>query len=178
MYQVKDVTSGTHRALMQLRLRNPIGAMLHTTDGVNSLDWLQRGSQAAGKPASADYHIERDGEINKLIPDGYHAYHAGVCRWQGAIDRVSLVSRRLVGIEIENADSGGQEPTLAQHHACAGLMLALADKYSWSPLLVYGHYGLAFPMGRRSDPHRWDWGYMFWVMAHAPERAKLTGAAI
>jgi len=152
--------------------------MLHTTDGVNSQAYLQGGSAVAGRPASADYLITRSGTVLKLIPHGMMAYHAGVVLWGDKQDKSNECSRDLIGIEIENNDHTGQVPTVLQHHAVAGVLLVLAEHYKWSPLIVYGHYGLAWPMGRRSDPHAWDWGYMFWLMAHSPETCQLYGAPL
>ncbi len=177
IYRVQDVSAATLSTLYAPRPKSPIGFLLHTTDGRNSLAWLQGASAAAGKPASADFLITRLGKILRLVPRGAHSYHAGVCRWGGRIDGANEVSRLFVGIEVENADSAGEEPTEMQHRAVAALLLAAASKYGWSPLRGFGHYGLAYPMGRRSDPHAWDWGYMAWLMAHAQTSLTLTGDA-
>lgn len=151
------------------------GIMLHTTDGRNSLNWLLGGSYSTTK-ASADYLIARDGTIIRLAPPSRFAYHAGVCAFGDKIDRDNVVSRLYIGIEIENADSAGQIPTVDQHRAVAGLIRELAHIHQFSPLSVYGHYGLAYPMGRRSDPRAWDWGYMFWLVAHGDVLTQLGGA--
>lgn len=175
MYHVTDDSAKCDRTLYQGRGLKPIGAMIHTTDGVSSQDWLQRGSRAAGKPASIDYLTTRSGDLIKCVPRGMMSYHAGRCWWGGALDNSDRASRDLIGIEVENADSKLEVPTPAQHMAVAGLLLRLADHFSWSPLVIYGHYGLAIPMGRRSDPHGWDWGYMYWLMAHAADLVRVDG---
>jgi N-acetyl-anhydromuramyl-L-alanine amidase AmpD len=177
MWEVKDVSKATKMAVVGGRVspQERLGVVLHTTDGVDSLAWLQGGSANGGSGASADYLVLRRGDILKLMPRGYHAFHAGVTNLSGSKDPLNHVSRRYIGIEVENLDSKGQVPTGPQHEATAGLIAFVADVYRFSPLRVYGHYGLAYPMGRRSDPHAWDWGLMFWLMAHAKERITLIG---
>lgn len=176
MYEVIDETKRADLRIYPKRQREPMGAMIHTTDGVNSLEYLLFGSIRDQRYASADYLVSRKGAIHRLAPIGRGAYHAGVCLWGDHIDRANATSMALVGIEVENADSKGQLPTVDQHRAVAGLVRELAHAYKWAPLAVYGHYGLAYPMGRRSDPRGWDWGYMFWLMAHAPAITQLAGA--
>jgi N-acetyl-anhydromuramyl-L-alanine amidase AmpD len=176
-YRVEDVSASTLPVLYAPRPKPPIGFLLHTTDGKDSLAWLQGGSARAGKPASADFLITKLGKIIRVVPRGTHSYHAGVCRWRGRIETGNLVSTLLVGIEVENADSQGEEPNEEQHRAVAALLLVGASKYAWSPLRGFGHYGLAHPMGRRSDPHAWDWGYLAWLMAHAKDSLRLIGDA-
>jgi N-acetyl-anhydromuramyl-L-alanine amidase AmpD len=177
MFEVVDVSRLCDPRLYEARGGDPEGVLLHTTDGRLSQAWLQGGSVLAGKPASSDFLITRSGKILRLVPKGSMAYHAGVCRVGGVLDRGNRTSRELIGIEIENADSAGEVPTPVQHGAVAGLVLAAAARYKWSPLLIYGHYGLAYPMGRRSDPASWNWGYMAWMMAHAHETITLYGAS-
>ena len=72
------------------------------------------------------------------------SYHAGRCKDALGIDTTGRTSRRLIGVEIENADSAGEIPTVAQHRAVAGLMLVGAAHYKWQGLEVVGHYGLAY----------------------------------
>lgn len=156
----------------------PIGLMLHDTDGRNSLDWLLGGSARAGKPASADYLIERSGVVHKLVPRGMMTYHAGTCRWAGTVDTNGLVSRLLIGIEMECASSAGEVVTDAQTRACAALCKQLAALYNWSPLRAYGHYGLAHPMGRRSDPRGFDWGFWAWLLTFGADTIAISSREV
>jgi len=176
MYEIVDETKRADRRIYpMLGTVKRLGIMLHTTDGQNSLDWLLGGS-IPETHASADYLIARTGLIHRLAPAGRYAYHAGVCLFGDQVDRNNVVSRLMIGIEIENADSKGQIPTVDQHKACAGLVREIAHAMRFSPLSVYGHYGLAYPMGRRSDPRSWDWGYMFWLVAFGQTLTQLMGA--
>jgi N-acetyl-anhydromuramyl-L-alanine amidase AmpD len=176
MFEVYDASSLCDKQLYEPRGDDPDGVLIHTSDGRSSQAYLQGGSIAAGHPASADFLITRLGRIIRLVPRGMMSYHAGVTIWQGKLDTVNRASRSLVGIELENYDSQGEIPTSYQHAAVAGLCLVAASYYNWSPFIAYGHYGIAQPMGRRSDPHQFNWGYMAWLMAHAHESITLYGA--
>src|SRR5687768_13433466 len=142
MFTIVDVSLNTDRRLYFTRRTPPIGALVHTTDGVNSLAYLQGGVLREGRIASANYLIGRNNEIWRLTPHTGAAYHAGVCRWNGKIDTMNRASHDLVGIELENYDRGTQVPTAFQHAALAALLLRLAHMYGWSPMCVYGHGGI------------------------------------
>lgn len=163
-YPIKHVEHLMDARLTYRRAVDPIGALLHTTDGTNSLDWLLGGSLRAGSAASCDFLIKRDGTIYQLTRLGSGSYHAGRCWWQGAPDNSDAASRALIGIELENHDRVNEICTVAQHEALAVLLLRLAHYFNWSPINVWGHYELARPMGRRSDPQGLDWGLLFWMM--------------
>lgn len=156
----------------------PIGALLHTTDGVNSQSYLQGGILADGRVASADYLIGRDGTTIRLVPEGAMSYHAGATCWAQIRGTDADPNRDLVGIELENFDRKGEIPTTRQHMALAGLLLVLADKYKWSPLYVWTHGGIAVPMGRRTDPRALNLGYVFWLMEFAPELTQFYGDTV
>jgi hypothetical protein len=172
---VRDDSAKCDPSLFGRAVLDREGVLVHTTDGVNSQGWLQGGSAKAGKPASCDFLVQRDGTIIRLVPRGTYSYHAGVCKWEGRVDRAGKVSQLLIGVEVENADSAGQTPTEVQHIAVAALILRAAWHHAFSPLSVYGHYGLAYPMGRRSDPYGFDWGYVMWLLAHNRDALVLTG---
>lgn len=158
-YEQYDVSGSTDRRNCFDRGINPIGALIHTTSGVDSLSWLQRGSAQAGKPASADYLISRDGTRYKITPTGLAAYHAGIgsMRFSGHVYSGDDVSRRLIGIELENLDT--EYCTFQQIDSLAELFVHLSVAFSWRwPYYILGHYETAWPLGRRSDPQGFAWG--------------------
>lgn len=178
MYTYEDASGLCLATLYEPRGHDPRGILVHTTDGKDSQAYLQGGSTRAGHPASSDFLITRSHKVLRLVPRGMMAYHAGVTSWRGKNDKTNTASRDLVGVEIENYDRGGEAPTDDQHKCLAALLLLFAAHYPAPPLSVYGHYGIASPMGRRSDPHALDWGYVFWLMAHQPDVCKLTSTRI
>lgn len=158
-YNSSDVSSDTRRGNYFRRSINPVGALAHTTEGRGALQWLQRGSLAAGRPASADFYIQRDGQRYSLMPKGMAAYHAGDSEvvLQGRLFRDDQVSAMLIGVELERA--GSDIITYEQYDSFAELIVQLSDVYSWRwPYTIHGHYSVARPLGRRSDPVNFDWG--------------------
>lgn len=136
-----------------------VGTLVHTTSGTDSLYWLTRGSAASGNPASCDYLIERDGTRHRITPRGKYPYHAGKSSWtyNGATYVGDQVSARLLGVELENRDS--EYCTDAQLDSLAELIVLEGIDRGWRwPYYVLGHYEVARPMGRRSDPQGFLWG--------------------
>lgn len=137
----------------------PVGALIHSTDGANSLDWLRGGSARAGKPASCDYLIDRDGTQHSICPPGRYPYHAGKGRlvYNNRLYQGDEVSQLLIGVELENLSD--ERCTFEQHDSLADLMVRMALTWGWRwPYYLVGHYETARPVGRRSDPQGFDWG--------------------
>lgn len=149
----------------------PIGTCVHTTAGVDSLDWLQGGSAVAGRPASADYLITREGTRYRITPPGRRPYHVGQAHFQLAsgVKSGDELSALLLGVELEQM--GLQLCTWQQLDSLAALIVSCAGEYGWRwPYFIVGHYELASPVGRRSDPQGFDWGgFMGFLYARSKE---------
>lgn len=136
-----------------------VGTCVHTTSGSSSLNWLLTGSADNGTPASADYLIDRDGTRHKLCPVGYYPYHAGQSRlvYNNVLYQGDQISSLLLGIELECLDDQNcmfeQVDSLAECIVLEGLTRG----WRW-PYFVVGHYEIARPLGRRSDPQGFFWG--------------------
>lgn len=167
-YGQHDVSDSTDVCTSNSRANPPAGCLIHTTSGVDSQQWLTGGSCAQGSPAGADYLIKRSGERLQLQPHNRYAYHAG--RSQFTLDRVyrnNEVSEKLIGIELECLDT--QEIPFEQYDSLAELIVAIAPLWGWRwPFIILGHYAVARPQGRRSDPVNFDWG---WLMGRLYVRA-------
>jgi len=156
-----------------------LGALIHTTEGANSLPWLLGRSADNGAPASADYLIDRNGTRHEITPWHRYAYHAGVSRMFHG-DKLytgDKVSQALVGIELERA--GDQDITREQYFSLAELLLRLRMLNSW-PLdfPLYGHYAVARPLGRRSDPVNFDFGVLFAIMSQGYIQAPMPAGEV
>lgn len=174
-YKYVNVSAATDSRGLFLRGRRPDGALLHTTDGKDSLAWLQGGAVRAGRPASADYLIARDGTQYQIAPYGFAAYHAGdsTALINGSWWEDDEVSRRLMGIEIEQKSPAWC--TYAQLDSLALLIAWLAWTNDWRwPYCLLRHGDVAIPPGRRLDPQGFDWGefigrlYVASLAAHIP----------
>jgi N-acetyl-anhydromuramyl-L-alanine amidase AmpD len=173
-YGHTDISADTSLLVCGARTLAPRGTCIHTTSGANSKEWLQGGSAASGTPASADCLIDRSGRRFWLSPSGRYAYHAG--RSLYTLDREyrnNEVSQILIGVELECLDT--QAPTFEQLDSLAELLVAGATTQGWRwPFIILGHYAVARPLGRRSDPVNMDWG---WLMGRLYVRALSAGVA-
>lgn len=172
-YGTIDVSSTTDPIVTDYRRISSIGTCIHTTSGANSLDWLSGGSAKAGNPASADYLIGRIGERYKICPEGRYPYHAGesVLAYNNRVYRGNEVSQLLMGVELECRDF--EYVTWQQIDSLAELIVSdpLARGWRW-PYYLVGHYEVARPIGRRSDPQGLDWGAL---MGRLYVRAQAAG---
>jgi N-acetyl-anhydromuramyl-L-alanine amidase AmpD len=153
----RNVSLETRAEMGGVRRVPRIGIVLHTTMGTNSLDWLQRGSYLAGKTASADYLIDRAGNIFQLTAVGKFAWHAGKSRWRTYQESDATISRGFVGIEFEAKEQDGEKMTNLQYISGAWLVRHLMMQHSIPITNVVGHYMVALPVGRKSDPMHIDW---------------------
>jgi N-acetyl-anhydromuramyl-L-alanine amidase AmpD len=157
-YERRDITTSFDPRVSGPRTLGPYGTLVHTTSGKDSLRWLTGRSADAGSPASSDALISRTGTQFLITPEGRYAYHAGKSRV--TIDREYRdddTSQRLLGVELECQDT--ERPTFEQYDSLADLIVFYAHRWAWRwPFIIYGHYAVAIPLGRRSDPVNFDWG--------------------
>lgn len=146
------------------------GIVLHETIGTDSLDWLQGGSARVGRSASSDFLIHRDGTIYQITQPGYYAFHAGKSRWRLIQDPDYTLNQSFVGIELENHPGRGQKITDPQYIACAAVIRRLLSQHNIPILNLVGHYQVALPHGRKSDPITLDYAILTREMIHpSPE---------
>ena len=152
MPQFFDVSAATEKTVTRKRVMARGGIVLHSTEGVNSLEWLQGGSARAGRPASADYLISRAGDCFQLTQRGWHSYHVGVARWRKMENVGHILNELLIGIELESNSASYPRYTNEQLIVCAALCRRLMMQYWFSVFNIVYHGDIALPLGRRSDP--------------------------
>ncbi len=104
-------------------------------------------SVLADRELSAHYVIGTDGDIVRLVPEKFRAWHAGAGSWRGETHDINSNS---IGIELCN-DLFGEEPyTDKQISALTELCLHLIDKYDFAPTHIIGHSDMA--PSRKIDP--------------------------
>lgn len=160
MYTYRDVSAATSKDVGGFRVVKRKGIVLHETIGINSLYWLQGGSALAGRPASADFLIDRKGDVFQLTQPGRFAFHTGVARWQLQQDPDRSLSQSFIGIELENHPDNGQKVTTEQYIACAWLIRRLISYHPIDIRNIVGHYQVALPAGRKSDPLTLNWAML------------------
>lgn len=157
-YNLTDLSRHTHPSNYGERTRQPLGVCVHTTAGSNSLAWLQSDRRATTKPSGCDYLINRAGERYKLTPKDFYAHHVGKGTWNGLTNDRSGLAIRWIGVELEQQKD--ELCTWQQLDSLAEQVVLSASEYGWRwPYSIVGHYELARPYGRRSDPQGFDWGH-------------------
>lgn len=125
--------------------------VLHATAGTarSALAWLTNPAARV----SAHYLIDKAGQIYRLVPDEYAAWHAGRAAWRGetAINEISI------GIELENANNGRDPYPAAQMNALIHLTREKVTQYRIAPDMVVRHLDIAVPRGRKNDPAGFPW---------------------
>lgn len=155
-----DVSKKTKDTVTRRRDKRRQGIVLHETIGIDSLSWLQGGSATVGRSASSDFLIARDGTIYQITKPGYYSFHAGKSRWRLIQDSDYTLNQSFVGIELENHPGRGQKITDPQYIACAALIRKLITQHGIPILNLVGHYQVALPHGRKSDPVTLDYAIL------------------
>lgn len=174
-YSSLDVRRAVSSSVIGDRWHKPIGACIHHTNGVNSLAWLTGSSAIAGTPASADVLINKRGSRYLLTDSGQYAY--GVGQVSSVIQKLFFPgnpNEYLLSVELEY--KALEAPTFEQYDSAAEQIVNWAIKYAWQwPFVLYGHYGIAAPLGRKSDPYNFNWGSFMGRLYHHSQDAKIAG---
>lgn len=157
----KDVSADTRPDLQAIRHVSLVGVVLHTSNGIDSLRWLQSTSALSGHKASSDFLLSRNGDTYRIVRRGYYSFHAGnsqIGRYRNA-----EVNEHFLGIELENYDEINEVPTEAQYQALGALLTELL-KQGELPSYYYltTHAACAIPLGRRHDPWGLDINRVIW----------------
>lgn len=155
-----DVSIETSLAVTARRYYPRKLVVLHTTMGADSLPWLQGGSARAGRPASADFLIYRNGDVMQITRPGWYAYHSGNAYWRGIQDPNGTLNQSAVGVEFECLEHFGERITDEQYIAGAALLRRLFTFHHIDPMAVTTHSIVALPPGRKVDPIYLDWFVM------------------
>jgi len=106
---------------------------------------------------SCHYLIKNNGEIVKMVPDFYIAWHAGQSLWKN----YKFLNQNSIGIEITNPghEHGYKKFTKKQITSLLKLSKFLIKKYKISPKNILGHSDIA--VIRKKDPgEKFPWEYL------------------
>ena len=106
---------------------------------------------------SCHYLIKNNGEIVKMLPDLYIAWHAGESSWKN----YKSLNQNSIGIEITNPGHklGYKKFTKKQITSLLKLGKFLIKKYKISPKIILGHSDIAIL--RKKDPgEKFPWEYL------------------
>ena len=106
---------------------------------------------------SCHYLIKNNGEIVKIVPDLYIAWHAGKSSWKN----YKSLNQNSIGIEITNSghEHGYKKFTQKQITSLLKLSKFLIKKYKISSKNILGHSDIA--VSRKKDPgEKFPWEYL------------------
>ena len=106
---------------------------------------------------SCHYLIKKNGEIVKLVPDLYTAWHAGKSSWKG----FKSLNQNSIGIEITNPghEYGYKKFSKKQISCLLKLSKFLIKKYRISHKNILGHSDIA-PERKKDPGEKFPWEYL------------------
>ena len=130
--------------------------IFHYTGMKSESDALKRLTDIQSE-VSCHYLIKNNGEILKMVPDSYIAWHAGKSSWKN----YKSLNQNSIGIEITNPGHkhGYKNFTKKQITALLKLSKFLIKKYKVGPKNILGHSDIA--VLRKKDPgEKFPWEYL------------------
>ena len=142
--QAHSYRTGRHQSIQSI--------ILHSTDGREEGDI----ATLTGQTVSVHWYITRTGKIYHFVQDKDTAYHAG------HTSKPKWSNDASIGIEQEHFDPGashafpnGEDWPDVQIQVAANLVAALMQRHGI--LDIQSHAAVAFPHGRKQDPHDYPW---------------------
>jgi N-acetylmuramoyl-L-alanine amidase len=124
--------------------------MKKESEAINKLTEIQ-------SEVSSHYLIKNNGEIVKMVPDLYIAWHAGISYWKN----FKSLNKNSIGIEISNPGHNFNYKRFSQKQIKSILILSkfLIKKYKISKYNILGHSDIA--PSRKKDPgEKFPWQYL------------------
>jgi N-acetylmuramoyl-L-alanine amidase len=124
--------------------------MKKETETINKLTEIQ-------SEVSSHYLIKNNGEIVKMVPDLYIAWHAGISYWKN----FNSLNKNSIGIEISNPGHNFNYKRFSQKQIKSILILSkfLIKKYKISKYNILGHSDIA-PTRKKDPGERFPWQYL------------------
>ena len=103
---------------------------------------------------SSHYFIKKKGEIIRLVPDLYEAWHAGKSKWK----KIKSLNKYSIGIEIQNQghENGYEKYSFKQISSLKKLLKVLIKVYRIKPINVLGHSDIA-PERKKDPGEKFPW---------------------
>ena len=130
--------------------------IFHYTGMRKESDAIRRLTSQKSK-VSSHYLIKRNGEILKLVPELYIAWHAGISNWKNH----KLINKSSIGIEISNPGHNYKytEFTKEQIKSVLKISKYLIKKYKIKSNFILGHSDIS--PDRKIDPgEKFPWKYI------------------
>ena len=107
---------------------------------------------------SCHYLIKNNGEVVKIVPDLYVAWHAGISSWK----KDTLINSSSIGIEISNPghEHGYKSFTKKQIKTVISLSKKLMKKFKIKKENVLGHSDIA-PLRKKDPGEKFPWKILY-----------------
>ena len=125
--------------------------MKKESEAINKLTNIQ-------SEVSCHYLIKNNGEIVKLVPDLYIAWHAGRSSWKN----FKSLNKSSIGIEITNPghEFGYKRFSKKQIYSLLKLSKLLSKKYKISQKNILGHSDIA-PERKKDPGEKFPWKFLY-----------------
>ena len=106
---------------------------------------------------SCHYFIKNNGEILRMVPDPYIAWHAGVSSWK----KFKSLNKNSIGIEINNPGHEFKYKKFSkkQIYSLIKLTKYIIKKYKINPKSILGHSDIA-PDRKRDPGEKFPWEFL------------------
>jgi len=137
-------------------IRNINSLIFHYTGMKYEKDAINKLTSTNSK-VSSHYFIKKNGEILKLVPDLYIAWHAGISRWRN----FNSLNKNSIGIEISNSGHNFNYNvfTKKQINSIYKLSKYLIKKYKIRNKYILGHSDIA-PERKKDPGEKFPWKYL------------------
>ena len=148
--------------------------MKKQSDAINRLTDIQ-------SEVSCHYVIKNNGEITKIVPDLYIAWHAGRSSWKN----YKSLNKNSIGIEITNPghEFGYKKFSKKQISSLKKLSKLLMKKYKIQSKNILGHSDIA-PHRKKDPGEKFPWKYLsknrigFWHSLRKKELKKSCSSVL
>ena len=107
---------------------------------------------------SCHYFIKRNGEIIKMVPDLYIAWHAGISSWK----KDKFLNSKSIGVEVSNPGHkyGYKHFNTKQIKSIIKLSKTLKKKYKIKKENILGHSDIA-PLRKKDPGEKFPWKILY-----------------
>ena len=121
--------------------------VFHYTGMRNDNEAIKRLTEIQSE-VGAHYYIKKNGEIIKMVPELYNAWHAGISSWKSS----DSLNKNSIGIEINNPGHkyGYRKFSSKQISSLKRLLKVLTKEYEINVKNILGHSDIA--PNRKKDP--------------------------
>lgn len=142
---------------LKKRDKSKIKYLIYHYTGMKSEKGALRRLTNINSKVSCHYFIKKNGEVIKIVPELYVAWHAGISFWKK--DR--SLNKKSIGIEISNPghQNGYLNFSKTQINSVILLSKKIIKKYKISKFNILGHSDIS-PLRKKDPGEKFPWQYL------------------